>query len=155
MGPQQKNLPVLKCSYCEHPLTIDVYSRNKAVPTGAIDLGIKEEVIAFKCDRCNNKIIGECFTCECGKTTDTRWGFEAMTEYGHDSSIIKKVYRCPFCASCDVCKEPILEGECVTNLSWSDAWHKEPKTPQERSAYQFRYVSYRHQKCHALKKTDG
>ncbi len=145
----------MKCDYCEANMTVTRIKVKRPVPDGAKDLGLLDNVVVWKCSKCDQTKtdgIGKCHTCSReGPLVTIQTGQASLSE---DDGVLNRVVvgkefpqvfatnfehnagECVNCIKCRACQQPIGDEDF---RSWYAAG----------SGNDSGYFYFRHNRCYA------
>lgn len=140
------------CSYCGSKMTLTMVAIKRKVPPGAKDLGISDEMMCWKCQKCEQTSREGINVCGiCSKETLDVGGPELSTITNVPIKLIETRYwvsghgisdgytaGCTACAKCSICKLPLASRDFKKTEKEEKAANGETITW---------HYSYSHSKC--------
>lgn len=137
------------CSYCHSKMTLTITSIKRSVPAGAQDLGLSDEMMCWKCQKCGQKSREGIGACGCGKEALELGQPELSTLKNVPVKLLGSAHRdyevhanyktsagCTSCVKCGICQQNLASYDFEVAL-------REDKTDWHNTTY----YSYTHSEC--------
>jgi len=137
------------CSYCISKMTLTIETIKRKVPPGAKNLGLSDEMMCWKCLKCEQTSREGIVACGCGKETLDVGRPELSTIKDVPIRLVGSTHRnyevntyyhtaagCTSCVKCGICKQPLVSYDFEVE-----------KREDKREWNTNTYYSYSHSKC--------
>lgn len=138
------------CSYCKSKMTLRMATVKRKVPPGSKDLGLSDEMMCWKCLKCEQTSREGISVCQCGKEILEQGLPELSTikdvpiwligshNWDMGVGVYNKGAGCTSCVKCEICEQPLASYDFERNQREHNALNGESRRT---------YYSYSHSKC--------